>query len=59
VKKHITQKATSKSLSKVVQIDEAKLQDHLGTVVRNTVEHILNQMLDAEADELCGAKRYE
>jgi putative transposase len=59
VKKHSTLKATPKSLSKVVQIDEAKLQDHLGTVVRDTVENTLNQMLDAEADELCGAKRYE
>ena len=40
MKKHSTPKATTKSLSKVVQIDEAKLQDHLGTVVRTTVEQI-------------------
>jgi putative transposase len=57
--KKISTKSKSKSLSKVVHIDEAKLQDHLGSVVRDTVENTLNQMLDAEADELCGAKRYE
>lgn len=58
MKKHST-KLKPKSLSKVVQIDEARLQDHLGGVVRDTVEKTLNQMLDAEADELCGAKKYE
>jgi transposase-like protein len=31
----------------------------LGTVVRDTVEETLNKMLDAEADELCKATRYE
>ncbi len=43
-------KARSKYLSTVVQIDEAKLKDHLGMVVQNTVENTLNQMLDAVAD---------
>jgi transposase-like protein len=28
-------------------------------VVRQSVEETLNGLLDAEADELCGAKRYE
>jgi hypothetical protein len=28
-------------------------------VVIKTVEETLNALLDAEADELCGAKRYE
>jgi hypothetical protein len=28
-------------------------------VVRNTVEETLNALLDAEADQLCGARRYE
>ena len=48
-----------KTLGKVVQIDEARLQDHLGELVRGTVEETLNAMLDAEADALCGAQRYE
>jgi transposase-like protein len=49
----------SKTLGKVVQIDEARIQDHLGELVRGTVEETLNSMLDAEADALCGAQRYE
>jgi transposase-like protein len=28
-------------------------------VVRESVEQTLNALLDAEADQLCGAKRYE
>jgi hypothetical protein len=39
-------------LSKVVRIDEARIKDHLGEVVRGTVEETLNDMLDAEADRL-------
>jgi transposase-like protein len=31
----------------------------LGDVVRSTVEETLNAMLDAEADRLCRAERYE
>src|SRR5437879_4422207 len=46
-------------LSQVIQIDEGKIQEHLGEVVRSTVEEALNAMLDAEADRLCQAERYE
>lgn len=46
-------------LSKVVSIDEGRIHDHLGEMVRGTVEQTLNAMLDAEADALCGASRYE
>ena len=49
----------TKALGKVVQIDDARIQDHLGELVRGTVEETLNAMLDAEADEMCGAQRYE
>jgi transposase-like protein len=49
----------TKALGKVVQIDDARIQDHLGELVRGTVEETLNAMLDAEADALCGAQRYE
>ena len=44
-----------KNLSRVIQIDEERIQSHLGEVVRDTVEETLNAMLDAEADALCGA----
>jgi len=46
-------------LASVVQIDERKIQEHLGEVVRGTVEQTLNALLEAEADALCGARRYE
>jgi hypothetical protein len=46
-------------LSQVIQIDEGKIQEHLGEVVRSTVEETLNAMLDAEADRLCRAEQYE
>ncbi|HKM79923.1 MAG TPA: hypothetical protein VJY15_03040 [Candidatus Acidoferrum sp.] len=42
-------------LSQVIQIDEGKIQEHLGEVVRSTVEETLNALLDAEADRLCCA----
>ena len=49
----------TKTLNNVVQIDESRIHDHLGEMVRGTVEETLNAMLDAEADAMCGAQRYE
>ena len=46
-------------LGSVLQIDEGRIQAHLDEVVRATVEETLNALLDAEADELCGARKYE
>jgi putative transposase len=43
----------------VVQIDEDRIHAHLDEVVRSTVEETLNALLDAEADRLCGARKYE
>ena len=43
----------------VIQVDHDQIHKHLDGVVRDTVEQTLNALLDAEADELCGAKRYE
>ena len=48
-----------KPMGQVIQIDEARIRDHLGEMVRGTVEETLNAMLDAEADQLCSAGRYE
>ena len=50
---------SKKPLGNVVQIDEKRINDHLGELVRGTVEETLNGLLDAEADALCGAQRYE
>ena len=44
-----------KTMGQVIYIDEARIRDHLGEMVRGTVEETLNAMLDAEADQLCGA----
>ena len=49
----------AKQLGGVVQIDEGKIRAHLDEVVRATVEETLNALLDAEADHLCGARKYE
>jgi len=49
----------NKALGAVVQIDDGKLRAHLDEVVRATVEETLNALLDAEADHLCGARKYE
>lgn len=43
----------------VITLDEGKIKTHVDRVVRETVEETLNAMLDAEADALCGGKRYE
>jgi transposase-like protein len=40
-------------------LNAGRVESHLDKTVRQTVEKVLNDLLDAEADELCGAKRYE
>ena len=54
-----TADSATKPLGDVIAINESLIKDHLAKVVVKTVEETLNAMLDAEADELCGAKRYE
>ncbi len=50
---------SDKLLCNVIKINEAQIQDHLGEMVRSTVEETLNALLDAEADQLCNANKYE
>lgn len=52
-------KNVPQKFGKVIQIDEDQIQQHLGELVRGTVEETLNKLLDAEADQLCNAARYE
>ncbi len=47
------------SFRDVIRIDEQQVRNHVDELVRASVEETLNKLLDAEADELCGAKRYE
>jgi len=54
-----TSAGAEKDLSQVIKIDESQIQQHLGEMVRESVEETLNGLLDAEADRLCNAHRYE
>jgi putative transposase len=42
-----------------VEVDQEQIHKHLNNLVRDSVEQTLNALLDAEADQLCGAKRYQ
>jgi putative transposase len=53
-KKHCTSKR-----SKIIQIDEDSIKEHLGEIVKGTVQETLNALLEEEAERLCNAKRYE
>lgn len=43
----------------VIQVNHEQVHKHLDQVVRDSVEQTLNALLDAEADALCGASRYQ
>ncbi len=49
----------SQVLGNVIKIDDERIRGHLDRIVRGTVEETLNALLDAEADRLVGAGRYE
>ena len=53
------QESTTTAGGKIIQINEARVRDHLAEMVRGSVEDTLNAMLQKEADELCQARRYE
>ena len=45
--------------ARIISIDEDAVNSKLSEMVRGTVEETLNAMLDAEADQLLRAKKYE
>jgi len=45
--------------TKIIRLDEAQLREHLDRQITQSVEETLNGLLDAEANRLCGAGRYE
>jgi len=55
----MTKSNFTRKAGKIIQINEAEVKDHLGEIVRGTVEETLNAMLDADADRLCNATKYE
>ena len=50
---------TPSPLNHVITIDHERIKSHLDRVVRGSVEETLNALLEAEADRLCNAQRYE
>ena len=46
-------------LSNVIRMDDKRVRVHLGCVVEGTVEEMPNAMLEARADGLSHARRYE
>src|SRR4029077_12475339 len=46
-------------LGNVIRIDDERVREPLGHIVRGTLEETLNAMLEAESDRLCNAGRYE
>ena len=49
----------SAPLQGAIRVDERQLRGHIDEAVRSSVEETLNALLDAEADQICGAQRYE
>lgn len=49
---------TTKALE-ALSVDEGKLKGHVDEVVRSSVEETLNGLLEAEADAICQAQRYQ
>ena len=43
----------------MIRIDDERVREHLGHIVRGTVEKTLDTMLEAEADRLCNGERHE
>lgn len=52
-------KHCTKKTGPVIQINEEQVKEHLGEIVRGSVQETLNKMLDEEADRLCNAHKYE
>jgi putative transposase len=50
---------TQQELEGVLRLDAAKVESHLDGKVRQAVQDVLNGMLQAEAEALCNARRYE
>lgn len=51
--------AKKEEKGKLLSINETEIRDHLGEMVRHSVEEALNNMLDLEAEKQVGAGKYE
>ena len=50
---------TEKAIPGAIKIDEKEIRDHLDGLVRQSAEDTLNALLNAEADAICHAGRYQ
>lgn len=55
----VSECSESSKIRNVLRVDEGEIRSHLDGLVKQSVEDVLNQLLDQEAAQLCGAKRYE
>ena len=55
---NVTQE-NEKAISGAIKIDEKEIRTHLDGLVRQSVEDTLNALLNAEADAICQASRYQ
>ena len=55
----MAQRQSTTSEGTIIQINEDQIKDHLGEIVRGTVQDTLNALLDEEATRLCNARKYE
>src|SRR5579863_6229266 len=49
----------SAPLTGAIRVDDQRLRGHIDEAVRSSVEETLNALLEAEADQICRAQRYE
>ena len=56
--RNVAQKS-EKSISGAIKINEKEIVDHLSQLVRQSVADTINSFLDAEADAICQAGRYQ
>nr|MBQ4456219.1 hypothetical protein [Clostridia bacterium] len=46
-------------MADIIQLNQEEIKSQLGDLVKQTVEDTLNAMLDAEADEITQAHKYD
>jgi hypothetical protein len=56
---NVTEEMVDRVIPDVLRIDQEQARSHVDEVVRSTVEETLNGLFEQEADQLCGASRYE
>jgi hypothetical protein len=55
----VAEKADCEKIAGLLKVNEEEVENYLGNLVRGSVETTLNAMLEAEADALTQARRYE